>query len=192
MGTRIHVFLSHDLPAFDDPAATLARLDAALPAALAVRDYWDSVDPATFEIDRWAFDEPAVLRPTDERRYDGPGGLWVTVMPRAARIHTAARWRGFLTIEPLRRVHLAAFRAIARALHSPRMAICHDSLDDVTASFRAGGTQEDCVGELQALLGPPQPSIDAVAPEVVAAAERGVPDVWYLVDARAGASMPGG
>src|SRR5262245_36204303 len=194
MGTRIHVFLSHDLPQFDDTAATLTRLQAALPATLAVRDYWRLVDPDYPPIDRWTRPrwkrrkteimtwEARPISPTEVdrlRRYDAPGSLFLIVTPAAALIFTGGRWRGFLMIEPLRKVHLAAFRALARALHSDRLAICHDR-DDLTDAFQANGTLEASVARLRAEFGPPQPSVDDVAAAVAAKAERTVPDVWYL------------
>ena len=187
MGTRINVFLSHDLPRFDDAAATIARLDGVLPEALAVRDYWRSVDPQwdpKRPPDHWEAD-PANPALGDVRRYSGPGSLHVWVMPLAARIHTGGRWRGFLSIEPLRQVHLAAFRAIARAIGSPKLAICSDARDDVAdLIFYAGRSQDDCIGALRSAFGTPQPSVDSIAPSVAAQAEHGVPLIWFLDDWR--------
>src|SRR5688572_14150554 len=113
MGTRIDVYLSHDLARYDDEAATLARLDSALSAALAVRQYWWSVNSGQYQSNRWEA-EPVTPRTPNVRRYSGPGSLYLTVTPAAARIGTGGRWRGFLSIEPLREVHLVALRAIAR------------------------------------------------------------------------------
>jgi hypothetical protein len=103
----------------------------------------------------------------------------LSITPAAARIYTGARWRGFLSIEPLRRVHLAAFRAIAGALGSETSAICADSTEDVAEVFLEGGTQGDCVAKLRETLGRPQGSVEVIAPAVVAEAERRVPRVWY-------------
>src|SRR5688500_18374202 len=109
MGTRIEVFLSHDLKRFDDATATIARLNVAIPTAFAVRDYWRRVDSSFYELDHWEA-HPIAPRLPDLRRYDGPGSLQVTVTAVAARISTGGRWRGFLSIPALREVHLAAFR----------------------------------------------------------------------------------
>jgi hypothetical protein len=180
MGTRIDVYLSHDLPCFDDAAGTIARLNSALPAAFAVRDYWRSVDPDTRQtIERWEA-EPVTPRMPKVPRYSGPGALYLTVTPAAARISTGGRWRGFLSIEPLRQVHLAAFRAIARAMGSARLALCADSRDDVTDVFLADGSQDDCIAAMRSAMGPPQPSVESIAPDVVAQTEHGVPSVWFL------------
>lgn len=45
MGTRINVLFDHDLPDYRDGEAVVARLTTALPAVLAVREYWRAVDP---------------------------------------------------------------------------------------------------------------------------------------------------
>lgn len=178
MGTHIDVYLSHDLPRFDDDAAILARLRAVLPAACAVRDYWLSVDPDYRETDHWE-GEPVSPRSPNLRRYSGPGALNLCVTPAAARVFTGARWRGFLSFEPLRRVHVAAFRAIAETMRSELMAICHDS-SPAWETFHNGSTLEQCIASLRYALGPPQPSVASVAPNVVQQAKHRVPDVWYL------------
>ena len=179
MGTRIEVFLSHDLERFDDVAGTVARLEATLPAAFAVRDYWRSIGSTGYEVERWEA-EPIAPRMANVRRYGGPGALWLAVTPAAARVSTGGRWRGFLSIPALREVHLAAFRAIATVLGSSRMALCPDSTDDVTDVFLSNGSQDECVARLRALMGPPQASVESIAPEIVAAAERRVPCIWFL------------
>jgi hypothetical protein len=204
MGTRIHVFLSHDLRPFDDASAMLTRLQVALPAALAVRDHWHLVDPplprrikrqtlmkrgghdlrSDNEIVAWEAEPmPRVAAPGSTallaRRYRGPGSLFLIVMPAGALIFTGARWRGFLSIEPLRCVHLAAFRAIAKALHSRDLLICHDR-DDLAEDFLTNGNQQAAFERLWSALGPPQPTVDDIAPAVGAKAAHTVPDVWYV------------
>jgi hypothetical protein len=179
VGTRIEVYLSHDLPRFDDAAAVLARLEATMPAALAVRDYRRAADMGGYDNERWGV-EPVGTRLPNIRKFAGPGLLWLTLTPAAARVHTSARWRNFLSIDSLRRVHVGAFRAIASALGSAEMAVCADAEDDAADVFFGNGTQAECVERLRATLGSPQPSIELIAPEVVAEAERAVPRVWYL------------
>ena len=182
MGTRIHVFLKHDLPRFDDAAATIERLDNTLPAALAVRDYWRSIQPDSHQTDeRWEA-EPVTPNLPHLRDYRGPGTLYLEVTASAAMISTGGRWRGFLSIEPLRRVHLESFRAIARALGSERIAMCADSRDDVTDVFLANGSQDACIAAMRTAMGPPQPSVELITPELVAQTEHGVPNVWFLED----------
>jgi len=180
MGTRIHVYVSHDLPRFDDAAVTLARLASALPAALAVRDYWRSIDPETHQTDEHWEAWPVMAMMPAVRRYRGPGSLDLTVTSAAARISTGGRWRGFLSIEPLRRVHVAAFRLIAHALGSRNLALCADSRDDVTDVFLAEGSLGDCIAAMRSAMGPPQSSVEWITQEVVAQTEHGVPSVWFL------------
>ncbi|MCX5658391.1 MAG: hypothetical protein NTW19_01560 [Planctomycetota bacterium] len=179
MGTRIHVYYSHCLPRPDDAAATISHLESALPHCLAVRDYWESHGGGEPSIERWIAEPPNPRIPL-ERQYEGPGKLWLRVTPAAAMLFTGARWRGFLMIEPLRRVHLAAFRAIGEALGSTSFAIWDSMCDEASTAFFEGGTQADCVAAVRAAQGPPQPSVEAIAPAIVKQAERSVPSVWFV------------
>jgi len=180
MGTHIHVYLDHNLPRFDDVNETVERLNGVLPTALDVRDYWRLVDPSARRNEEVWKAEPIDARLADKRMFYGPGALGLWVMKSTAKIHTGGRWRGFLSIEPLRRVHLAAFRDIAQAMGSAKMALCADSQDEPWDVFRAGGSQDECIAALRTALGPPQPSVDSIAPDVVAQVEHGVPSVWFL------------
>ena len=176
MGTYIDVYLTHSLPSWRDAAATLACLSEAEVASRAVAQYWRTVQPFDRDREHWEIDE----RLPEYLSYHGPGSLHLDVTPMAARLHTGGRWRGFLSIPPLRHVHLAAFRAIADAFSSPRMAVTHDSIDGLLDAFLEGAPQEQLIRMLETSLGQPQPSLDAVEPWIAAQAERGVPDVWYL------------
>ena len=152
------------------------RLRRTEPLCLEVAEYWQTVENYSRDATQWETGETL----EDCIRYAGPGSLWLDVTPHAARIHTGGRWRGFLSIEPLRRVHLAAFRSIAEALSSDTMALSHDSTEQVHEIFWSGARQVDCVATLHSALGPPQPSIEAIEPRIAAMTERTVPDVWYL------------
>jgi hypothetical protein len=115
--------------------------------------------------------------------YYGPGDLFLRFGPKLARIWTGARWRAFLSIEPLRRVHLQAFRNIAQHLGSERLVFFPDGgiADDlVPAAIHDGITQEECIATLHKAYGAPQPSINDVAPEIVAETKHTVPYVWYI------------
>jgi len=176
MGTRISVFLEKDFPLFGDKETVLTRLRQTEATCGEVARYWRNVDPTTSEVTEW--EQWAVLG--DYVRYAGPGSLGLVVARGAARIYTGARWRGFLSIPPLRLVHLEAFRSIGAALGSQSMAITHDSTDAVHETFADGGTLDDCLAALQATMGSPQHTIDAIDPDVVSATEREVPNVWFL------------
>jgi hypothetical protein len=179
VGTYIHVYMSHDLPRFDDASDTMARLASSLPAALALRDYWRSADPGGNALDEWKVDRMTSRKP-DLKFYEGPGDLFLGVTPAAARIITGGRWRGFLSIEALREAHLAAFRAVARAMGSAKLALCSDAFDDVSELFYANASQAQCVEQMRAAMGPPQPSVETIAPDVIAQTEHGVLNVWFL------------
>ena len=145
MGIRINVLLDHDLTDYRDRGSVLARLATALPAALAVRDYWQSADPHGRRDDLvvWQADAALPFEPC-LHRYAGPGSLFPSVTAQAACIHTGGRCRGFLSIEPLRRVHLAAFWHIARSLGSRCLAFYADSCE-VDDLFWGGRTHWECI-----------------------------------------------
>ena len=181
MGTRIDVYMSHDLPNVEDTAATLSRLENSLDAASSVQAYWKSTGQGVGQIDRWTPNSTeAGIGSTRIHRFTGPGSLYLQLTPLAACMFTGARWRGFLTIEPLRRVHLAAFRRVADCLGSRSIAICHDSCDAATDAFWSGHPQEVSVAALRSAYGTSQPSLDDIAWPVATEAERTVPNVWYL------------
>lgn len=181
MGTRINALLHHDLIDFRDRESVLARLAPTVAAALAAREYWRSVDPQDLADDLTVWQpDPVNPRLPGRHHFTGPGSLFLTVTATAAHLRTGGRWRGFLSIEPLRRVHLTAFRHIAGCLGSRRMALCADS-DEVNDLFWDGGTQADCVALLEQMWGPPQPNVEEIDPQIEAEAERTVPLVWFLV-----------
>jgi hypothetical protein len=188
MGTRINALMDHDLADFRDPAECLARLATATPAGVAVHAYWRAAEPESphDEPSPWQA-EPVTPRSHDLRRFTGPGSLFLTVTAEAARVRTGGRWRGFLAIEPLRRVHLVAFRAIAWTLGAGRMAVYPDS-DEIDGLFWDGYTLRECVQRMQRRWGAPQESIEQIDPGIVAAAELYLPSpVWFVVDVQGGA-----
>lgn len=176
MGTYINVFLTHDLRSWRDEDEARRRLQPTEPLCRAVDEYWRSVQ--SYEDYDMGWGRSDTLE--ELVGYTGPGALYLEITPRAARIHTGARWRGFLTFPPLHRVHVAAFRSIAAALGSEKLAITHDSVESVAEAFWSGATQSECIAGLEAELGPPQPSLDRIEPWIIAEAEHKVPRVWYL------------
>lgn len=180
MGTRINVLLDHKLADWRNRESVLARLATALPAALAVQEYWLSADPRVShdKLTEWRADPVSPGEPS-LRRYTGPGSLFLTLTAHAACIHTGGRWRGFLSIDPLRRVHLAAFRQLTASLGSHSMAVYAASCE-VNDLFWGGGTQWEGVELMERLWGPPQRSVENIEPGIVATAKRTVPLVWFL------------
>lgn len=182
MGTRIYVTVEHSVTNYGDRAATMQVLAPTIPAALAVADYWRSVDPGDTESRRtW---EPFPANPAHGLlHYQGPGSLYIEFGARVAVISTGGRWRGFLSIEPLRRVHLSAFREIARILGARRMAFFPSEgiADDLRpAVIDDGISQDDCLAMLRRCYGPAQPSVEDIAPDIIAETEHCAPSVWYL------------
>jgi hypothetical protein len=179
MGTRINVLLEHDLPDYRNRELVLARLAPALPATLAVRDYWRVTDPETpqDELAAWRA-EPELPRGSGLLHFTAPGSLFLTVAQHVAHIRTGGRWRGFLSIEPLRRIHLAAFRRIAAALGSHCMALYPDSCE-VDDLFWGGWGHWECVQLLERMWGPPQHSVEEIDPAIDVEG-MAVFSVWFL------------
>jgi hypothetical protein len=178
MGTRINVLFGHTLSDHADTHEVTRQLERTIPAALAVDDYWVKQDEEHSPTQTWT---QAPIHPRDRflRRYDGPGSLFLTLTPVAAALRTGGRWRGFLSIEPLRQVHLAAFHAVAASFGAERMALFPDS-DYVDDLFWDGQAFESCIVLLRREWGPPQQSIENVHPDIVAETEHGVLFVWFL------------
>jgi hypothetical protein len=178
MGVRVEAYLSHDLPSVTDTAATLARLKSSEATVRAVREYWLLVDPSGYAgADEWQT-EPIDPDLPSVRDYSGPGSLFLTVTPTAARVGAGARWSGFMTIEPLRRVHMAALRAIAAALHAPVMALCADDQGYAFESFCGNGSFEDCLASLRSELGAPIEGVEAIPADLEA--RPSLSKMWIL------------
>ncbi len=178
MGIRTNVIFDHDLPQWDDRLFVVKPLNGALAAACRVDAYWnrDNLD-YRFESPEWSI-EPQLPRCPLYQRYEGPGGLCVSINPKSARINAGGRWRGFLTIEPLRQVHLAAFHKIARALGGREMIIYSDN-DFVDGAFWDGRHYAVCLQQLTESEGQPQQTIEVIDPKIVRDCDFGVPAVWY-------------
>jgi hypothetical protein len=123
--------------------------------------------------------DPASPHRPELHYYTGPGRLFLTVASTTAHIRTGGRWRGFLTIEPVRRVHLGAFRQIARAFGTASMALYGDSCE-VDDLFWSGRKQWECIELMERLWGPPQRTAEEIDAKITAAAEQTVPLVWFL------------
>ena len=131
MGTRVDVILHHDLSRPHDATDTLDRLQLADRELLRLRDFaWPESSIAPRPANQWEL-QPIGGRLPDLRLYYGPA-LQLMVMPQAAKIGTTYRWSQFLTDNEVRRVHLGAFRAIAKSLHSTQLAICASTHNDIT------------------------------------------------------------
>src|SRR5688572_24421626 len=137
MGTHISVFLTHTLPSWRDASDTLTRLRRTEPSCCEIGEYWRTVQGYEHDATQWDIYEAL----EDSVRYTGPGFLRLEITPHAALIQTGGRWRGFLSNEPLRRVHLAAFQSIAEALCSGTMALSHDSTEPAHELFWSGARQ---------------------------------------------------
>jgi len=184
MGTRANILVDHKVPDHLDRPAVISRLAPTLTATIAVRDYWNSTHPEDpgDRSDCWTASPQAPPPHQKFVLYDGPGGFLINFGPKVANVRASARWRGFLSIEPARRVHLPAFRRIAEALGASRIAYLPDDDPLEFAATIDGASLDDCIAEMGRRWGPPQASIEMIAPEVIQAAEYRVPSVWFLED----------
>lgn len=180
MGTRINVLLNHQIDDYQDRELLLNRLSQALPEAVAVEGYWSGATDCSplvgSQSPQWTANP--YREGFTHYSYTGPGSLYVSIIAGVAWIRTGGRWRGFLSIPSLRRVHLDAFRAIATALGATTM-ICFPDNDALFDMFWDGEPLKAFIRNLEETVGPPQPSIEAISAQIIADTEKGVPDVWF-------------
>jgi len=159
--------------------AAVALLAQTQPATTAIDSYWDSVNPleSKSESEPWRAaphhkpEEPVLL---------GPGGLYVGFGLHVVLIEACARWSGFLTIEPLRNVHLAAFRSLGRVFRSTRLLLLPDAMDEGYDAITEALSQEECAARLQKKYGPPQASVTAIPSNAFTAPIPGSHLVWFI------------
>jgi hypothetical protein len=184
MGTRANILVDHAVPDDLDRPAVIARLAPTLSATIAVRDYWNSTEPEYPRdlSDRWTASPQAA--PPHEKwvLYDGPGGFFIKFGPKIANVRASARWRGFLSIAAICRVHLPAFRSIALALGASQIAYLPDDDALTLDALTDGASLDDCIAEMKRKWGPPQESVESIAREIVEATDHRVPMVWFLED----------
>ena len=178
MSTRTHVIVGHGLKDYRDMDAAIALLAQTSPATAAIDSYWDSVDPleSKRESEPW---RPAPHHKPDDLVLSGPGGLLVSFSRHVICIYASARWSGFLTIQPLRNVHVAAFHSLGRAVRGTRMLLMPDAMDEGYDAINEALSQEECAARLQKKYGPPQPSATAIPPNAFTAPIPGSHLVWF-------------
>lgn len=161
MGVRANALFEHHVTDFRDHAAVLSALVPALPAALAVAEYWHVIHDSdrTDEPLTWWVQDLQNPDAGEYLRYCGPGGLSIGFDQRVAYIRASCRWSGFSTIASLQQLHVAAFKSIARALGGTRMVIIPDN-DIVMDAIYAGENLDGCIGILRnALSSPPADTV---------------------------------
>lgn len=189
MGTRTNLLFEHDVLYPHDREAVIRRLAPTLAATIAVRDYWNSVTPDQWpdQSEVWTASKPCAPPRDWWILYEGPGPFFLRFGPAVANVRAAARWRGFLSIEPLRRIHVLAFRSIARTLGARRIVYLPDDDNIIWDATHEGASLDSCLAALDRGYGPPQRAIEAIEPDVVRMTDHRAPDVWYLetLDAQA-------
>lgn len=185
MGTRTHGFI--DYRQRDDvdrsPDAMLRILEPTTAACQAVEEYWRDND-TYYEPGRflawgvWEKGETSQLK--DHWWFAGPGHMSIRFYPNVAEIFAGARWRGFLTIPPLRAVHRAAFLSIARAVGATGVIFVPDYADELLEAAEGGKDFEECLKIIEEKWGPMQGDLDEIRPAVVADCATCPPKVWFL------------
>jgi hypothetical protein len=184
MGTRTNILADHTVSDYLDRSAVLDRLAPALPEVVAVRDFWNAYDPDEARDEGYRWDASPPCPPPHDKyvSFDAPGGLSVYFRfgSSVVNVRASLRWRWFLSIDPLRRVHLPAFRKVAALLGANRIVYMPDDDLVIYDARSEGSTLDDCIAELERRWGPPQASVEVIDPEVIRATDHGVPSVWFV------------
>lgn len=184
MATRTRAFLDHQLPGslLLKPLALVALLTPAIPACQAVHEFWVTTDPSTERDDASSW---KILEQDANGQgflgFGGRGGIGIEFGSRIVEISTAARWRGFLTIPPLREVHHTAFTAIAHTVGATRIVLTPSYVVDSMAELLDDGVSlDELIGVLEQDWGSAQRTLDEISDEVMVACEHCPPRIWYL------------
>lgn len=179
MGTRINVLMPHYLPDWADRNAVMRVLSTALPEARAVANYWVEATSQPDSVKEWTALPPFPAPETrDYHRYAGPGSLFVDINPHCVHVQTGGRWRGFLSIEPLRAIHALAFNAIANGF-SANTFRCFPDDDFAVGAFWEGANFDSCCAILDERYGEAVLLTDDVYPQLTAETETGSPLMQY-------------
>jgi hypothetical protein len=183
VGTRTRGFadyrLSEDVRR--EPLRLASLLSASTPPCLAVEQYWRAHDPwhKPDPTDSWSVFRRGGGDPAGWW-FEGPGRMGVLFGPSVAEILSGARWRGFLSIPPLRQAHLAAFVAIGRAVGATGIIFVPDYAEELAEAATAGRSFDECLRLMDETWGPVQGEPDEITKAVVTDCERCPPRVWYL------------
>lgn len=180
---RLSAYVDFYLPegVSQDSGQLASLLSRSTPACMAVKAYWQRVDPD--DDVRW-WDSWLVSKVCEENYIAqecwGPGGIGFVLGCRIANIYGLARWRGFLSFPPLRQVHRTAFTAIAEAVGATQILYVPDSEDILLSAMHEGRTFEECLQLAEAKWGPAQGSLDDISNSVIADCDSCSPSVWYF------------
>ncbi len=182
VGTRTCGFIDyhHSDEVDGHPNAILRILETTTPACRAVEEYWRG-NSSDYEPDRfvaWKKGEGKYLK--DHLWFSGPGRISIRFCSNVAEIFASARWRGFITIPPLREVHRAAFLSIARAFGVTGIIFVPDYADELIDAAEEGKSFEECLKLIAEKWGPTQGDLDEIRPAVVADCVTCPPKVWFL------------
>lgn len=180
MGTRINVLMPHNLADWSDRQAVLHHLSSTLEAAQAIASYWTDDESQPVPDEEWIAEPPFPPPETrDYHRYTGPGPLFVEINPHSVHIRTGGRWRGFLSIQSLRAIHIRAFHAVANAFRAPTIR-CFPDDDFTIGAFWEGADFEACCSILDQRFGNAVMLDEAVDPVTAIESDTGFPLLQYV------------
>ena len=180
MGTRINVLMPHYLTDWADRDAAMRVLATTLPVANALTIYWLEATSEPDSVKDWIALPPFPAPETrDYHRYTGPGPLYVDINPHCVHVRAGGRWRGFLSIQPLRSIHILAFKSIANAFDAKTFR-CFPDNDFASDAFCDGANFDSCCAILDERFGEAVLLSDAVDSDLVEKTETGCPAMQYV------------
>ena len=168
-----------------DLEALPAMLTQKVPTTADVDGYWRRVDPTESPgLTAWRSGWTSGITNVNSMRHGvvtvSAGTSMITIYPNVAVLSVAARWRGFLTIAPMRNVYRRMAHQVAAAFDSAYVIWVPDSFEQACNIAATDGLLSDVHASLLADYGPAQETLDAVSPAVAAEADHCPPNVWYI------------
>lgn len=183
MGVQISLLLPHYLADWSARTALLGTLAKILPEAHSIAEYAlaENSQEAPADEDAWTIEPPFPHPYTREyARFSGPGGLFVDINSHAVCVSPIARWRNFLRVQPLRSIHIRAFKSLLIAFGT-NTARCFPEDDIVEGAFWEGADFPTCCELLDQRYGPAISLEDAIDPELANSAEHCCPLLQYVM-----------
>ena len=198
MGSDLQSLSDHRVSDHRNRHAVIQLLQSTIESALAVQSYWHdhgvhthysartwtAVPPEGTVLPQVTLDAYQRVGLSEYLRYDGPGLLSLEFGAHTVWIGTGASYLGFLVEESLRTLHVSALRSIGKALGGSRLIIfeektnCSDEVRE--AALFKNRSIDECMTTMRANLGPPQPSIQSIDPQLGRITRGYGPPVWFF------------
>lgn len=99
--------------------------------------------------------------------------------PSVVRVRTSGRWRGFLSVQPRRTIHLRAFATLAGTFAASELR-CFPDNDNLNEAFDCGGSFETRARVLDDRFGRPRRLDALIDPKVAYQTEIECPSLQYV------------